>query len=48
MRSMVAPASMWSDDGDSGTSSETYFSPNRVLGTIEPVTLAGIVSSWSG
>ena len=29
-------------------SSETYFSPNSVLGTIEPVTLAGIVSVWSG
>ena len=32
----------------SGTSRETYFSPNRVLGTIEPVTLAGIVSIWLG
>ena len=32
----------------SGTSSETYFSPNSVLGTIEPVTLAGIVSISSG
>jgi hypothetical protein len=26
-----------------GTTSETYFSPNRVFGTIAPVTLLGIV-----
>ena len=45
---MLAPASMWSGEGFSGTSSETYFSPKRVLGTIEPVTFAGIVSSWLG
>ena len=31
-----------------GTSRATYFSPNRVFGTIEPVTLAGMVSTSSG
>ena len=27
---------------------ETYFSPKRVLGTIEAVTFSGIVSIWLG
>ena len=45
---MTAPASMWSAAGSSGTTRETYFSPNRVLGTIEPVTFAGIVSTSLG
>ncbi len=45
---MVAPASMCSADGVVGDPRETYFSPNRVLGTIEPVTFAGIVPIWSG
>ena len=45
---MVSPAWMGSEEPPSGGTSETYFSPNRVLGTIEPVTSAGIVSVWSG
>ena len=48
MRSIVAPASIGSGAGSSGTSRATYFSPNRVLGTIEPVTFAGIVSTSLG
>ena len=31
-----------------GTTRDTYFSPNRVFGTIAPVTLLGIVCSWLG
>ena len=34
--------------GRFGTTRDTYFSPNSVLGTIAPVTLAGIVCSWLG
>ena len=45
---MVAPGRRGSGDGSCGTTRETYFSPKRVLGTIAPVTLAGIESSWPG
>ena len=45
---MVSPASIGSPEVASGMTSETYFSPNSVLGTIEPVTSAGIVSVCSG
>ena len=45
---MVAPAWIDSDEGSSGMIRETYFSPNSVLGTIEAVTLAGMVSIWLG
>ena len=48
MRLIVAPGCKGRDDGSRGTTRETYFSPNRVFGTIAPVTLAGIACSWPG
>ncbi len=48
MRGIVAPGSMVPAGPASGISRETYFSPKSVLGMIEPVTLAGMVSSLSG
>jgi hypothetical protein len=45
VRSIVSPArSAGSAVLPSGISSDTYFSPKSVLGTIEPVTSAG---TWS-
>ena len=48
MRVIVAPGWSGSGDGSRGTTSDTYFSPNSVFGTIAPVTFRGIVCIWSG
>ncbi len=46
VRGITVADVMCCDDGSSGTISDTYFSPNSVLGTIEPVTFSGMSSSW--
>ena len=45
---ITSPASMLSGDGWSGTSSSTNFSPNRVLGRIRAVVLAGMIEAFDG
>ncbi len=48
VRLMVSPALIGEADASSGMIRETYFSPKSVLGTIDAVTLSGIVSTWLG